>query len=417
MNKSIKVESQYIPQTSTPLRLPVSYLDQMAYATSTPEQKTSRDENLIKGTRFLSTKAVSMLNHWFQENRDYPYPDENTTDYLAKQADISAKQVKKWFANKRVRSQMCCKSMNRNKRKFLNNNENHQVKGESFKQDTNKLMGNQQFDNINMSYQNMKSKPQYQQRNQWSNHLEYSDKASNSSSSSSSSPGSAITMPSRPYMGQQMPMNDSMIQKYLKTQMQHQTRGNTAPIQQQNSLPFNNALLLRSMSYFNPMLMMNIIAQSNLQNAQNTKTGLNDMNNFSQYSKTDENEHNSDDNQCRSSSSRSSTSSHIDNENQNEIEEKINISTDSYQSFEQEGEQVKNDFEENYELSEKNKADTTNSTTSNYAEQNSLINSNLSPCSTSSSSYASSSFTETMSKKSISCERKINFADIATFID
>lgn len=415
MSKSIKVESQYVPQTSTPLRLPISYLDQMTYATSTPEQKTTRDDNLIKGTRFLSTKAVSMLNHWFQENRDYPYPDENTTDYLAKQADISAKQVKKWFANKRVRSQMCCKSMNRNKRKFLNDNENH-VKTESFKQEP-KYTENQQFHTSNMSYQlnsSTKNKMNWssQQRRQCTNQnlLEYSDKASNSSSSSSSSPGSIVTMPSRPYMGHQTPLNDTMIQKYLKTQMEHQSRGNYIPVQQ-NPFQFSNALMLRSMSYFNPMLMMNIIAQSNLQNSQNSKAATN---NFPQYSKGDENENNIDENQCRSSTSRSSTSSQNDNEIQNEIEEKINISTDSYESYEAEGEQVKSEFEENYELSDK-KADSTTSTASNYAyNNNSLINSNLSPCSTSSSSYASSSFTDnlTISKKS-----KINFADIATLID
>jgi hypothetical protein len=39
-----------------------------------------------KGTRFLSTKAVSLLNKWFAENREYPYPDELTTDLLARDA-------------------------------------------------------------------------------------------------------------------------------------------------------------------------------------------------------------------------------------------------------------------------------------------------------------------------------------------
>lgn len=39
-----------------------------------------------KATRFLSNKAVALLNKWFIENRDYPYPDEATTDLLAKEA-------------------------------------------------------------------------------------------------------------------------------------------------------------------------------------------------------------------------------------------------------------------------------------------------------------------------------------------
>lgn len=73
-----------------------------------------------KGTRFLSTKAVSLLNRWFAENREYPYPDESMTDLLAREAGISSKQVKKWFANKRVRSQLCFKPIQRNRKVKLN---------------------------------------------------------------------------------------------------------------------------------------------------------------------------------------------------------------------------------------------------------------------------------------------------------
>jgi hypothetical protein len=44
------------------------------------------NNNNKKGARFLSAKAVLILNKWFQENRDYPYPDEATTDRLAHEA-------------------------------------------------------------------------------------------------------------------------------------------------------------------------------------------------------------------------------------------------------------------------------------------------------------------------------------------
>lgn len=36
--------------------------------------------------RFLGSRAVSVLNHWFQSNRDYPYPDDECTDRLAREA-------------------------------------------------------------------------------------------------------------------------------------------------------------------------------------------------------------------------------------------------------------------------------------------------------------------------------------------
>jgi hypothetical protein len=36
--------------------------------------------------RFLGSRAVAVLNHWFQSNRDYPYPDDERTDRLAREA-------------------------------------------------------------------------------------------------------------------------------------------------------------------------------------------------------------------------------------------------------------------------------------------------------------------------------------------
>lgn len=57
-------------------------------------------------------------------NQDYPYPDENTTNLLAKEANISSKQVRKWFANKRVRSNKCVKQNSRSKKMQLSEDNN-----------------------------------------------------------------------------------------------------------------------------------------------------------------------------------------------------------------------------------------------------------------------------------------------------
>jgi len=54
--------------------------------------------------KFLCPSAVSILNHWYESHFDHPYPDETTVDDLAKQGNITPPQVKKWMANKRVRS-------------------------------------------------------------------------------------------------------------------------------------------------------------------------------------------------------------------------------------------------------------------------------------------------------------------------
>lgn len=77
-------------------------------------------EKQIPLIRFLGSRAVAVLNHWFQSNREYPYPDDERTDQLANEAGITQKQVKKWFANKRVRSQMCYKPLYRSRKvKYL----------------------------------------------------------------------------------------------------------------------------------------------------------------------------------------------------------------------------------------------------------------------------------------------------------
>jgi hypothetical protein len=107
-------------------------------------RESSSDEKSKKSTRFLGNRAVSILQKWFNNNKEYPYPDDANTDKLAREAsmynklqlfvlftliiistfyfkiDISCKQVKKWFANKRVRSQMCCKPIHRSINKKVN---------------------------------------------------------------------------------------------------------------------------------------------------------------------------------------------------------------------------------------------------------------------------------------------------------
>jgi len=72
--------------------------------------------NNSRVNRFFPDKVVDVLNKWFFENQEYPYPDDNMTNVLAREANISAKQVRKWFANKRVRSNKCLKTTCRTKK-------------------------------------------------------------------------------------------------------------------------------------------------------------------------------------------------------------------------------------------------------------------------------------------------------------
>ena len=67
-------------------------------STSSPvkEHKPSR--------KFLSSKAVQMMEKWYEQNLHHPYPSDELVNYFAENGNISKTQVRKWMANKRVRS-------------------------------------------------------------------------------------------------------------------------------------------------------------------------------------------------------------------------------------------------------------------------------------------------------------------------
>jgi len=134
----IKQERNRHHYHSTPLRPQQihSHIRHPSTSSSTCSSPTNQershspvDDKECRNTRFLGSRAVSVLNHWFQSNRDYPYPDDERTDRLAREAGITQKQVKKWFANKRVRSQMCYKPLYRS-RKSRNSSSIRQVQNQ-----------------------------------------------------------------------------------------------------------------------------------------------------------------------------------------------------------------------------------------------------------------------------------------------
>ena len=52
----------------------------------------------------LNSLAVRIMNNWYERNHENPYPSNETAEVIAKAGNITAEQVKKWFANKRMRS-------------------------------------------------------------------------------------------------------------------------------------------------------------------------------------------------------------------------------------------------------------------------------------------------------------------------
>ena len=92
-------EPQSVPKSPSPL--------------SPPSRHSPRKVKSKKGIRAPGFKAkfvtfnprtVKVLSAWYDRNTDFPYPNDDTVDYLASKCEISAEQVRKWFSNKRMRT-------------------------------------------------------------------------------------------------------------------------------------------------------------------------------------------------------------------------------------------------------------------------------------------------------------------------
>ncbi|CAF1049129.1 unnamed protein product [Rotaria sordida] len=67
--------------------------------------RTTTTTTTIKSNKQLPEKAIHLMNTWYLEHEDNPYPNRNDLDYLATNGGIKESQVKAWFSNKRNRTQ------------------------------------------------------------------------------------------------------------------------------------------------------------------------------------------------------------------------------------------------------------------------------------------------------------------------
>lgn len=100
--------SQAAPTPPPPARVRMTQCDS-GYMSQYPGEGSSsgsdsdtQQESCQK--RYLSSRAVFLMEQWYQHNFDHPYPSEDSVAMLAKEGSINGAQVKKWMANKRVRS-------------------------------------------------------------------------------------------------------------------------------------------------------------------------------------------------------------------------------------------------------------------------------------------------------------------------
>ncbi|KAK3102575.1 hypothetical protein FSP39_012311 [Pinctada imbricata] len=59
---------------------------------------------VIRPRPLLSKKAIRIMEDWYDRNLSHPYPTPEAISDIADKGEITTEQVKKWFANKRNRS-------------------------------------------------------------------------------------------------------------------------------------------------------------------------------------------------------------------------------------------------------------------------------------------------------------------------
>ena len=67
---------------------------------SAPVQPTTTSVTKSVSTNNL---AVRIMTNWYDRNSEHPYPSYETAEVMAKAGGITVEQVKKWFANRRLR--------------------------------------------------------------------------------------------------------------------------------------------------------------------------------------------------------------------------------------------------------------------------------------------------------------------------
>ena len=77
--------------------------DATAAASSSDEPSSSPDIKTPPKSATTNNIALRIMNNWYERNSEHPYPSYDTAEVMAKAGGITVEQVKKWFANKRLR--------------------------------------------------------------------------------------------------------------------------------------------------------------------------------------------------------------------------------------------------------------------------------------------------------------------------
>lgn len=67
---------------------------------SVPAQCT---KTTVSKTKSIGSVALRIMTSWYERNSEHPYPSYDTCEVMAQAGNITVDQVKKWFANRRLR--------------------------------------------------------------------------------------------------------------------------------------------------------------------------------------------------------------------------------------------------------------------------------------------------------------------------
>ena len=83
---------------------PSSYKRLCPVAPTAPAVTTTHSvRREVKRSLPLNKKATAIMEKWYENNQEHPYPSYDTAQSMAQSGGITSEQVKKWFSNRRLR--------------------------------------------------------------------------------------------------------------------------------------------------------------------------------------------------------------------------------------------------------------------------------------------------------------------------
>ena len=81
----------------------ISPIDNHSASVSPPSGAAHTVKTSTRTSPVLNAVAVRIMTNWYERNKEHPYPSYATAEVIGKAGDVSVEQVKKWFANRRMR--------------------------------------------------------------------------------------------------------------------------------------------------------------------------------------------------------------------------------------------------------------------------------------------------------------------------